>query len=144
MLNEQIARGVGPSRIDIAYERRGDPSHPTALLVMGLAAQMVNWPVGFLDALVRRGLHVVRFDNRDAGHSTHLHDAPPPDLPAALRGDLSSASYTLSHMAADAVAVTPRGTSRMMSTQSFTQALQMLIRTSPTSAGTSASARLQP
>jgi pimeloyl-ACP methyl ester carboxylesterase len=30
-------------------------------------------------------------------------DAPPPDLPAALAGDLSSVSYTLSDMAADAV-----------------------------------------
>lgn len=103
MLNEVIAHGVGPSHIDIAYEQRGDPAHPTVLLVMGVAAQLVNWPEGFVDALVRRGLHVVRFDNRDSGHSTHLREAPPPNLPAALKGDLSSASYTLSHMAADAV-----------------------------------------
>lgn len=103
MLNEQIARGVGPSRIDIAYEQRGNPAHPTVLLVMGIAAQLVNWPLGFLEALVKRELHVVRFDNRDSGHSTHLREAPPADLPAALRGDLSSASYTLSDMAADAV-----------------------------------------
>lgn len=103
MLNELIAHDVGPSHIDMAYEQRGDPAHPTVLLVMGLAAQLVNWPLGFLDALVQRGLHVVRFDNRDAGHSTHLRDAPPADLPAALGGDLSSASYNLSDMAADAV-----------------------------------------
>jgi pimeloyl-ACP methyl ester carboxylesterase len=103
MLNERIARDVGPAHIDIAYEQRGDPTHPTVLLVMGIAAQLVHWPEGFLDALVARGLHVVRFDNRDAGRSTHMHDAPPADLPAALRGDLSSASYTLSDMAADAV-----------------------------------------
>ncbi|MFT3764080.1 MAG: alpha/beta fold hydrolase [Minicystis sp.] len=103
MLNEQIARNVGPAHLDIAYERRGDPAHPTVLLVMGIAAQLVSWPLGFLDALVARHLHVVRFDNRDAGRSTHLRAAPPPDLPAALRGDLSSASYTLSDMAADAV-----------------------------------------
>ncbi len=103
MLNEVMARDVGPSHIDIAYERRGDPARPTVLLVMGLSAQMVNWPSGFVDTLVNRGLHAVRFDNRDAGHSTHVRDAPPADLPAALRGDLSSASYTLSDMAADAV-----------------------------------------
>jgi pimeloyl-ACP methyl ester carboxylesterase len=48
-------------------------------------------------------LHVIRFDNRDSGLSTHLTDAPPPNLPAALAGDLSSVSYTLSDMAADAV-----------------------------------------
>jgi pimeloyl-ACP methyl ester carboxylesterase len=73
------------------------------LLVMGVAAQLVNWPAGFLEALVARNLHVMRFDNRDSGRSSHLNDAPPPDLPAALRGDLSSASYTLSDMAADSV-----------------------------------------
>jgi len=103
MLNQQIARDLGPAHIDIAYERRGDPTHPTVLLVMGIAAQLVHWPLGFLDALVDRDLHVVRFDNRDSGCSTHLRDTPPADLPAALGGDLSSASYTLSDMAADAV-----------------------------------------
>jgi len=102
MLNEQIAKNVGPARLDIAWEQRGDPKHPTVLLVMGVAAQLVNWPVGFLDALVARELHLVRFDNRDSGHSTHMADAPPPDLAAAMKGDLSSASYTLSDMAADA------------------------------------------
>jgi len=103
MLNEQIAQDVGLSHIDIAYEQRGNPAHPTVLLVMGIAAQLVSWPLGFLDALVKRDLHVVRFDNRDSGRSTHLREAPPADLPAALRGDFSSASYTLSVMAADSV-----------------------------------------
>jgi pimeloyl-ACP methyl ester carboxylesterase len=103
MLNERIATDVGRSHIDMAYEQRGDPAHPTVMLVMGIAAQLLHWPLGFLDALVNRGLHVVRFDNRDSGRSTHLRAAPPADLPAALRGDLSSASYTLSDMAGDAV-----------------------------------------
>ncbi len=103
MLNERIAKDVGPARLDIAWEERGDPSRPTVLLVMGVAAQLVNWPLGFLEALVARDLHVVRFDNRDSGRSTHMRNAPPPDLPAALQGNLSSASYTLSDMAADAV-----------------------------------------
>jgi pimeloyl-ACP methyl ester carboxylesterase len=103
VLNERIAKDVGPDQLEIAWEARGDPRHPTVLLVMGVAAQMVHWPDGFLDALVARELHVVRFDNRDAGRSSHLRHAPPPDLAAALRGDLTSASYTLSNMAADTV-----------------------------------------
>lgn len=103
MLNEQIARGVGPARVDIAYERRGNVSDPAVLLIMGLGAQLVHWPTRLLDELVSRKLCIIRFDNRDAGHSTHLHDAPMPDLPAALAGDFSSVSYTLSDMAADAV-----------------------------------------
>lgn len=103
MTNEQLAHDVGPDRITVARERRGDPDDPPVVLIMGLAAQMVHWPEGFLDALVARGLQVVRFDNRDSGHSTHLVDAPPADLPAALAGDLSSATYTLSHLAADTI-----------------------------------------
>ncbi len=103
ILDERIASEVGPAHLDVAYERRGDPSDPPLLLIMGAGAQLVNWPLGFLDALVARNLHVIRFDNRDSGHSTRLDDAPAPNLPAALAGDLSSVSYTLSDMAADAV-----------------------------------------
>lgn len=46
---------------------------------------------------------MIRFDNRDAARSMRMTDAPPPDLRAALAGDLSSVSYTLSDMADDAV-----------------------------------------
>lgn len=101
--NERIAANVGPANIDIAYERIGDPDAPPVLLIMGVAAQLIAWPDGFCAALVERGLHVIRFDNRDVGRSSHLSHAPAPDLPAVLRGDLSSVSYTLSDMAADSV-----------------------------------------
>ncbi|HME09329.1 MAG TPA: alpha/beta hydrolase, partial [Bryobacteraceae bacterium] len=99
---DQKASKVGPAGIDLAYQRLGNPSAPLALLIMGLGAQSIHWPDAFCHALVDLGLQVVRFDNRDSGLSTHLTDAPPPDLPAALAGDLSSVSYTLSDMAADA------------------------------------------
>lgn len=95
-----IAHAVGPDRIDIAYEIIGE-GRPL-LLVQGLGAQLVGWPDGFCAVLAGHGFQVVRFDNRDVGRSTHLHDAPPADLPAALGGDLSSVSYTLTDMAADA------------------------------------------
>lgn len=97
------ARNVGPAGIDIAYQRLGNPEAPAVLLIMGIAAQSIHWPDTFCHALVDRGLQVIRFDNRDSGLSTHLIDAPAPNLSAALTGDLSSASYTLSDMAHDAV-----------------------------------------
>jgi pimeloyl-ACP methyl ester carboxylesterase len=97
------ATGVGPSRIDVAYERFGDPSAPALLLIMGAGTQMNGWPDDFCTQLAARGLHVVRFDNRDVGESTHFHDAPEPDLAAVIAGDASSASYRLSDMAADTV-----------------------------------------
>jgi len=100
---EQKAAHVGPAGIDIAYQRLGNREAPVALLIMGLGAQSIAWPDAFCQALADRGLQVIRFDNRDAGLSTHLTAAPPPDLPAALAGDLSSASYTLSDMAGDTV-----------------------------------------
>lgn len=102
-MNEIIVDNVGPSKIRIAYERWGDSEAPPVLLIHGLAAQLVSWPDGFCSALVEAGLQVIRFDNRDVGRSTHIADAPVPDLPAVLGGDLSSVSYTLSDMAADAV-----------------------------------------
>ncbi len=100
---ELTARNVGPSGIDIAYERFGDPGAPPVLLIMGAGAQLINWPEGFCQELVDRGLHVIRFDSRDAGRSTHFPEAPVPDFPAALAGDFSSASYTLSDLAADTI-----------------------------------------
>jgi pimeloyl-ACP methyl ester carboxylesterase len=100
---EQRATNVGPARIELAYQRLGDPSAPPVLLIMGLGMQLVNWPDSLCQRLVDEGLQLIRFDNRDSGRSTHLTHAPVPDLPATLKGDLSSVSYTLSDMAADAV-----------------------------------------
>ncbi|MFI6604699.1 alpha/beta fold hydrolase [Nonomuraea sp. NPDC050536] len=102
-MGEEMARNVGPAGIEVAYERFGDPGAPPVLLIMGGGGQMINWPDGFCAELVDRGLHVIRFDNRDAGRSSHFTDAPVPDIQAAMTGDVSSASYTLSDMAADAV-----------------------------------------
>src|SRR5690606_4413442 len=47
MSTERIANGIGPARINLAYERRGDPGDPAVLLIMGLGAQLVHWPTGF-------------------------------------------------------------------------------------------------
>ena len=102
-MSVQFARGVGPARIDVAYERFGVAESPPVLLVMGLGTQMLGWPDEFCEALGGRGAHVIRFDNRDVGLSSHLTDAPQPDVLAALSGDATSAPYTLSDMAADTV-----------------------------------------
>ncbi len=92
--------------VAIAYETSGPADGIPLLLVHGLATQMLLWPQDLVDALHDRGFFVIRFDNRDIGLSTHLHDAPPPDVMAALTtGDTSSASYRLEDMADDAVAL---------------------------------------
>lgn len=76
------------SGITLWFETFGDPTDPALLLVCGLGAQALNFDVELCESFVDRGLHVIRFDNRDAGLSTHLDDDP---------------GYTLSDMAADAI-----------------------------------------
>lgn len=90
--------------LELAYETFGSPDDPALLLIMGLGAQMIGWPEGFCTLLADQGLHVIRFDNRDAGLSTHLHEAGRPDLRAVARRE-QEPPYVLADMAADAVAV---------------------------------------
>lgn len=101
--DEESVQNVGPSNIKIMYQRFGDPTLPPVFLIMGAGAQMINWPEGFCLELAGRGLHPIRFDNRDAGLSTHFFDAPVPDFQAIQSGDFSTVTYTLSDMAADTV-----------------------------------------
>jgi pimeloyl-ACP methyl ester carboxylesterase len=85
--------------IEIEYLTHGDPADPALLLVMGLGAQLTAWPDGFVDQLVSRGFHVIRYDNRDVGLSTKFEGMP--DIPALFTGDTSSATYTIEDMADD-------------------------------------------
>ena len=86
----------------IAYETFGEPSDPTVLLVMGLATQMIAWHDDFCGAIAAEGFHVVRFDNRDIGLSTHLDEAGMPDLTPILTGaPVADAPHLLADMPAD-------------------------------------------
>ncbi len=98
-----MALKIGTTGIDVSYQRLGKADAPVVLLIMGLAAQSIHWPDGFCRALVDHGLQIIRFDNRDSGLSTHMTEAPAPDLPGALAGDFRSVSYTLTEMASDAI-----------------------------------------
>mgnify|MGYP000875922303 CR=1 FL=1 len=93
--------------IEICYETHGSPSDPALLLVHGFTAQLTSWDDGFVDSLVDRGLHVVRMDNRDAGHSTYFDGIEPPVAAVmAARRDGSTppeVPYLLTDMAADGI-----------------------------------------
>ncbi len=86
--------------ITLCYETFGEPTDPTALLIMGLGTQMVAWQEDFCNELAARGLHVVRFDNRDIGRSTHVGGRPPSTV-ELLRRSTRAARYTLADMADD-------------------------------------------
>ncbi|QWF82208.1 alpha/beta fold hydrolase [Amycolatopsis sp. CA-230715] len=73
--------------IELAYETFGTTGRPL-LLIQGASAPMIGWHDEFCAALVERGFHVARFDNRDAGRSSRARKP-----------------YTLTEMAADGIAV---------------------------------------
>lgn len=102
-MKEEKARNIGASKIDIAYQRFGEPDAPPVFLMMGAGAQMIAWHDGFCEELVNRNLQVIRFDNRDTGLTTHFTHAPIPDFQAVMKGDFSTVSYSLSDMAADTI-----------------------------------------
>src|ERR1700761_9523912 len=93
--------------ITLCYETFGEPSDQTALLIMGLGTQMVAWHEDFCRQLSERGFYVVRFDNRDIGHSTHLQ-GPPPTIRQLLLRSRRAAHYTLADMAEDAAQLLER------------------------------------
>jgi len=89
--------------LEICYETFGSPDDPALLLVMGLGTQMIGWPDGFCAALAARGLHVIRYDNRDVGRSTHLRQHRPPTIKQLMLRDKSAAAYSLADMADDGI-----------------------------------------
>ncbi|MBO3748272.1 alpha/beta hydrolase [Streptosporangiaceae bacterium NEAU-GS5] len=68
---------------------------------MGLGSQMIAWDEEFCGLLAAAGHYVIRYDNRDAGLSTHLDDAGVSDLVAAFAGNPDPA-YLLGDLADDA------------------------------------------
>ena len=103
------AEFIETNDIRLAYDRFGAPTDPAILLVAGLGTQMIRWTDAFCQHLASRGLQVIRFDNRDAGLSTHLWDAQAPDLGAIARslaqGVVPTVPYSLADMAADTVSL---------------------------------------
>ncbi|MEL7158754.1 MAG: alpha/beta hydrolase [Actinomycetota bacterium] len=89
--------------VELAYRitGQGEP----LLLIMGFGGQLTDWPQGFVDRLVAAGHRVIRFDNRDAGHSSGT-EGPPPSMAASARVAVvrrgGKAAYTVADMADDA------------------------------------------
>ncbi|MET4636055.1 alpha/beta fold hydrolase [Kaistia defluvii] len=100
-------RFVKANGIDVAYDSFGNDGDLPILLIAGLGTQRIRWTAPFCQALAGRGYRAIRFDNRDAGGSTHFPQYAKPDfaaLAAALRsGQRPDVPYTLYDMAADAI-----------------------------------------
>ena len=83
---EQRERRVAANGIEIAYDEFGDPGGKPLILVMGLGMQMIAWDERFCGLLAERGYRVIRFDNRDAGHSTKFERDGVPRRAAMIFG----------------------------------------------------------
>lgn len=101
--SEELFAPVSPG-IELCYQTLGDPSDEPLLLVMGLGGPMTWWPLELCEALARRGFFVVRYDNRDTGRSTKVHDRVRRNqLLRAFAGRGGPPPYRLSDMADDAI-----------------------------------------
>ncbi|GAA3266554.1 alpha/beta hydrolase [Dactylosporangium vinaceum] len=98
-------RTVQHGDVSIAYEEFGSAGDEPMLLIMGLDFQMVWWPDEFIEGLVARGFHVVRFDNRDAGLSTHFTSPRRENLFKVMFRGLPAPAYTTYDMVDDGIAV---------------------------------------
>ena len=90
--------------ITLCHESFGDPTAEPLLLVMGLGTQMIAWRDDFCEQLAARGFHVVRFDNRDVGRSTHVRGRPP-TLRQIVTRRIPDDAYSLEDLANDAVSL---------------------------------------
>jgi pimeloyl-ACP methyl ester carboxylesterase len=98
--------------VTLEYEIHGNPDDIPLLLVMGLGAQLTLWPIELVEALVARGFHVIRHDNRDIGLSTKFTEHGVPDIRRValkrLFGLRPRLPYRLVDMADDASALLGR------------------------------------
>lgn len=84
-------RMIAVSGGELCVDTVGNPADPAVLLVAGTSCSMDWWPRELCEVLADRGLHVLRFDQRDTGRATY--DAP------------GQPSYSLPDLVADAIAV---------------------------------------
>jgi len=99
---------VKANGIQIEYDTFGNNSFPALLLIMGGGSQMIHWEAEFCESLAKKGIFVIRFDNRDVGLSTKFEEAGIPDTVAAMKGEPFTLAYSLEDMADDAVRLLDR------------------------------------
>ncbi len=97
---------VKANGITIEYAETGPRDAPVILLIMGLGLQLIAWPQSFCEGLAAHGFRVIRFDNRDVGHSTLIPAgrlAMASMMARAFLGLPVTPPYTLTDMAHDAL-----------------------------------------
>jgi pimeloyl-ACP methyl ester carboxylesterase len=88
ILDDELTAHVVANGLRFAIQDHGSPEDDAIVLIRGLGTQMIEWSPVLIETLVRGGLRVVIFDNRDVGLTDKLEE-----------------SYALGDMAADVVAL---------------------------------------
>lgn len=107
-MNQQLwtpTRWARNGEVNLAFDTLvGANTGEPLLLIMGLGVSRAWWPDGLCQTLAQHGFAVARYDQRDAGESTHLPPTATRSPFAALLGRRGDA-YTAEDMADDAAAV---------------------------------------
>jgi pimeloyl-ACP methyl ester carboxylesterase len=82
---ELEAMHISSRNAQLNVESFGQPGNPALVQVMGATASMIWWPDDLCRGLADAGLHVIRYDNRDTGQSSHC----PPGAPDYALEDLA-------------------------------------------------------
>jgi pimeloyl-ACP methyl ester carboxylesterase len=97
---------ISANGIALEVEDLGPPGGEPLLLIMGLGMQLLGWPDGFVEQLVRAGFRVIRYDNRDVGLSQGFDELGVPPMGLNALAHLLhlpvKRTYGLADMAEDA------------------------------------------
>jgi pimeloyl-ACP methyl ester carboxylesterase len=100
---------VSANGLEFDVEEFGVRDAPPVLLIMGLGMPAAAWPDEFCARLAGQRLRVIRFDNRDSGHSSRIDSARRMNVRLAFARALLRlpvrAPYSLDDMAADTAAL---------------------------------------
>ena len=102
-VSAELFAPVGPG-VELCYQTFGDPDAEPLLLVMGLGGPMTWWDPELCRMLAARGFYVIRYDNRDTGHSSRMAGrVGRATLVRAFVGAPVRAPYGIADLARDAV-----------------------------------------
>lgn len=101
-ISAELSAPVSPG-VELCYQTFGDPADEPLLLVMGLGGPMTWWDPALCRMLAESGFYVIRYDNRDTGHSSRGEGRVTRGmLVQAFLGRPVRAPYGLGELAGDA------------------------------------------
>jgi pimeloyl-ACP methyl ester carboxylesterase len=102
-VSAELRAPVSPG-VELCYQTFGDPGDDPLLLVMGLGGPMTWWDPALCRMLAERGFYVIRYDNRDTGHSSRGTGRVTRSLLVkAFLGGRVKAPYSLADLADDGI-----------------------------------------